>query len=103
MLEKGGIGVISVCANIAPRRTHEMIYNYIDGDISYAKMLQEENKELSDVLFSEVNPIPIKEACYQMNLIDNNELRLPLTNMEEVNTDKLIKVLKNQGFIKKRR
>lgn len=103
VLKKGGKGVISVCANIAPRRTHEMVYNYIDGDISYASMLQEENKELSDVLFSEVNPIPIKEACYQMNLIENNELRLPLTKMEERNTEKLVKVLKKQGFISKKR
>lgn len=103
VLQNNGVGVISVCANIAPRRTHEMVYNYIDGDISYAKMLQEENKELSDVLFSEVNPIPIKEACYQMNLIENNELRLPLTKMEDENTDKLIKVLRKQGFISKKR
>lgn len=102
ILQNGGIGVISVCANIAPRRTHQMIYNYIDGDISYAKMLQEENKELSDVLFSEVNPIPIKEACYQMNLIKNNELRLPLTKMEDENTNKLIKVLQRQGFLSKK-
>lgn len=103
VLQNGGIGVISVCANIAPRRTHEMVYNYIDGDIGYAKMLQEENKELSDMLFSEVNPIPIKEACYQMNLIENNELRLPLTKMEAENAKKLIKVLQKQGFICKKR
>lgn len=100
VLRSGGIGVISVCANIVPRRTHEMVYHYIDGDIEYAKMLQDENKELSDVLFSEVNPIPVKEACYQMGLIKSNCLRLPLTKMEEKHKSSLVKVMKKQGLIR---
>lgn len=103
LLNEGGIGVISVCANITPRRTHEMVYHYIDGDINYGKMLQDEQTILSDVLFSEVNPIPVKEACYQMGLINTNKLRLPLVNMEEENKKKLIKVMKKQGLIKTRR
>lgn len=101
LLQLGGIGVISVCANIVPKRTHEMVYHYLDKDLEYAKMLQVENKELSDVLFSEVNPIPIKEACYQMNLINSNGLRLPLTKMEEQHKRKLVKVMKKQGLLNK--
>ena len=63
-------------------------------------MLQDHNKELSDCLFSEVNPIPIKEACYQKGLISSNTLRLPLTKMENDNKQTLIKVMKKQGFLK---
>lgn len=100
LLELGGIGVISVCANITPKKTHDMVYHYVDGDINYANMLQNKQAELSKVLFSEVNPIPIKEACYQMGLIDNNTVRLPLINMEEKNKKSLIKVMKNQGLIR---
>lgn len=100
LLECGGIGVISVCANITPQRTHNLVYKYIDGDINEAEKLQEKQKELSDVLFSEVNPIPIKEACYQMNLINTNKLRLPLTTMEKENKENLVKVLKKQRIIK---
>lgn len=99
LLSCGGIGVISVCANITPQRTHDMIYHYMDKDIKLAEKLQEEQKELSDVLFSEINPIPIKEACYQMGLINSPKLRLPLTQMEENSKKSLVKVLKRQNLI----
>lgn len=100
ILENDGIGVISVCANITPKRTHNLVYKYIDGDINEAIKLQKKQKELSDVLFSEVNPIPVKEACYQMNLINTNKLRLPLTTMENESKENLVKTLKKQKLIK---
>ena len=78
-----------------------MVYHYVDKDLDYAKKIQDKQTELSEVLFSEVNPIPIKEACYQMGLINTNNVRLPLVNMEEENKKNLIKVMKNQGFIRK--
>lgn len=99
VLQNGGIGVISVCANIVPKRTHDMVYKYIDGDALTAKKLQQEQTELSEVLFSEVNPIPIKEACYLKGLINDNSLRMPLSNIEDDNKKRLVKVLKNQGLI----
>ena len=99
VLNYEGKGVISVCANVTPRRTHEMVYHYIDGDIKTAKRMQEKQKELNDVLFSEVNPIPIKEACYQKGLISSSKVRLPLTSMENNNKSNMIKVLKKQGII----
>lgn len=99
VLNYDGIGVISVCANITPIRTHEMVYHYIDGDVKAAEMMQEKQKELSEVLFSEVNPIPIKEACFEKGLIMSNKLRLPLTNMEKENKANMVKVLKKQGII----
>lgn len=99
MLNNGGIGVISVCANITPKRTHDLVCKYLDGDVKEAVKLQNEQTELSNVLFSEVNPIPIKEACYQMGLITESNVRLPLTKMEEGNKKELVKVLKKQKLI----
>lgn len=100
VLDEGGIGVISVCANIVPRKTHDMVYHYIDGDLKEAKIKQEELKELSEAIFSEVNPIPIKNACYKLGLIQTDELRLPLTKITKENEKKLVKIMKKQGIIR---
>lgn len=99
VLEEGGCGVISVCANIVPKKTHDMVYKYIDGDVKDAIELQRENSELSSVLFSEVNPIPIKKACYEMGLIENDSLRLPLTSISSDNEKKLVKIMKKHNLI----
>lgn len=100
VLENGGVGVISVCANITPTKTHDLVIHYLDGDVEYAKKLQDEQKELSDVLFCEINPIPIKKACYEMSLIESGALRLPLTDLSSDNHKRLIKVMKKQGLVK---
>lgn len=100
ILEEGGVGVISVCANVVPKRTHDMIYRYIDGDSKSALELQRENKELSEALFSEVNPIPVKNACYNMGLIENDNLRLPLTRITKENQEKLVKIMRKQKIIR---
>ena len=99
LLECGGIGVISVCANITPQKTHDIVYKYLDADLDEAKKIQEEQKELSNALFSEVSPVPIKEAMYQKGLISSNNVRKPLIKMERKNKDELIKVLKKQRII----
>ncbi len=99
VLDEGGIGVISVCANIIPEKIHDMVYQYIDGDIDNAVRMQEDVKELSDILFSEVNPIPIKNACYNMKLIENDSLRLPLTNITKENEQRLVKILRKHKLI----
>lgn len=100
VLENGGVGVISVCANITPTKTHDLVIHYLDGDVEYANKLQDEQKELSDVLFCEVNPIPIKKACYEMGLIESDSLRLPLTDLSSDNHKRLIKVMKKQDLVK---
>ncbi len=97
LLSLGGIGVISVVANIAPKEMHDMVNEYLNGNISKAKELQFKIKPLNDALFCEVNPIPVKTA---MNLIgyDMGELRLPLTTMSDKNLDYLKKTLIDYGF-----
>lgn len=94
----GGHGVISVMANVIPRETEEMCRSFSEGNIKKAIELQVKYKKLFNHLFSEVNPIPVKAAMALMNKI-NNELRLPLTSMEDDKMDELKKEMKTLNII----
>ncbi|HWQ29364.1 MAG TPA: 4-hydroxy-tetrahydrodipicolinate synthase [Negativicutes bacterium] len=97
LLSVGGIGVISVVANIAPKEMHEMVMSFLEGDTKRAMELQLGIKALNDALFCEVNPIPVKTA---MNLLGYNvgKLRLPLVDMTDKNLEYLKKALVDYGF-----
>ena len=77
----GGKGVISVVSNILPRQTHDMAAAMLRGDYETARALQFQLAPVISLLFSEVNPIPVKAALSMMGLCENH-LRLPLTPME---------------------
>ena len=93
ILSLGGLGVISVLANVAPRVAHDMCQLYFDGEVQESSKLQIEYADLIDALFCEVNPIPVKTA---MRLMGYNvgELRMPLSEMEEANLEILKKSMK---------
>lgn len=93
ILSLGGVGVISVNANIIPKDTHQMIESFLNGDLKKSLLLQKKAIAYSNVLFKEVNPIPIKRALYEVGLIDSPELRSPLTPLEDNNILELRKVL----------
>ena len=78
----GGIGVISVLSNVAPRETHDMCMKALEGDFKGAREIQLRALPLIDALFSEVNPIPVK-AALDMIGFEAGPLRLPLTDMTE--------------------
>ena len=98
LLAMGGIGVISVVANIAPEAMHDMCAKFFAGDIEGAAKLQRETYELFRNLFSEVNPIPVKKA---VNFLGQNAgaLRMPLTEMEPEHAAKLKKAMEDFGLI----
>ncbi len=77
LMSLGGIGVISVLANIFPREVHDMCENFLNGNTKEAARTQVEFKSIIDQLFVEPNPIPVKAA---MNMMGHNvgSLRLPL-------------------------
>lgn len=97
LLSIGGHGVISVLANVLPQETHDMVFDYLNGNIEKSYKSQLELKPLIDSLFIEVNPIPVKTA---MKLLGFNvgSLRLPLCEMEEANLEILKKELLNRGM-----
>lgn len=98
ILSLGGVGVISVVANIAPKTVHDICTLYINGKTNEALKLQLDYLALINSLFIEVNPIPVKTA---MNLLGMNvgDLRLPLCSMEDKNLNTLKSELKNYGML----
>lgn len=88
----GGQGVISVLSNIFPTETQSLCNLALAGNFTQASKLQRQMQPMIDALFSEVNPIPVKEA---MKLIgyDCGSCRLPLSDMAEKNKELLRKLL----------
>lgn len=93
LLSLGGVGVISVNANIIPKDTHDLVFSYLNKDIKKSLILQQKAVAYSQILFTEVNPIPIKRALYEVGLIHSDEVRLPLTKLSSDNVKKLSKTL----------
>lgn len=98
LLALGGKGVISVLSNVAPRQTHDICASFFAGDVKKSMEMQLEAIPLVNELFREVNPIPVKAA---MNLMGKEvgSLRLPLTEMEAQNQEKLAKAMKDYGIL----
>ncbi len=97
ILSLGGVGVISVIANILPKETHDLVINYLNGNIELSRKEQIKMLNLIKALFKEVNPIPIKKAMEELKMI-NGTLREPLIEMEEENKKQLIKEMKKYGI-----
>ncbi len=98
LLSVGGLGVISVLSNVAPKQTHDICQKYFDGDVAGAAKAQLDAIPLIDALFCEVNPIPVKTA---MNLMGKGvgPLRMPLSPMEPQNVEKLKKAMTEYGIL----
>ena len=97
ILSLGGIGVISVLSNVAPKETHNMVIDYLNGDVDKARQMQLKAIPLIDALFSEVNPIPVKKALNLMGW-EAGPLRAPLTEMEASHAEVLKKTMKDFGI-----
>lgn len=98
LLSLGGVGVISVVANIAPKIMQDMCVSFFAGDIEKAAMLQIESLPITSAMFSTVSPIPVKTAQRLMGY-DMGELRLPLCDLNNEQTENLRKLLKRFGII----
>ena len=97
ILALGGKGVISVLSNVAPRETHEICAKFFAGDIEGSRELQLKAIPLINALFSEVNPIPVKKAVSLMGM-EAGGLRMPLSEMEEANAQKLAQAMRAFGI-----
>ncbi len=98
LLSLGGLGVISVLSNVAPKYVHDMVYKFFDGDIQGSCKMQLDALPLCDALFCEVNPIPVKAA---MNLLGKEcgPLRGPLTELEPQHKEVLKKAMQEFGIL----
>lgn len=97
ILSLGGVGVISVLSNIAPKKTHDIVEHYLNGNVKESTKLQLEAVPLAKALFSEVNPIPVKAALNMMGF-EVGDLRRPLTPMEAETKEKLKEAMKKYGI-----
>lgn len=98
VMSLGGLGVISVLSNVAPKETHDICAKYLAGDVKGSLELQMKYLDLCKALFCEVNPIPVKKAVELMSMC-NGLVRRPLTEMEPDNALKLAAEMKKVGII----
>lgn len=98
ILSLGGKGVISVWSHVAPKKVHDMVYAFLDGDMETAQKLQLEAIDVIGALFCEVNPIPVKAA---MNMLGYKvgTVRAPLTELTDAHKEVLKKALKDYGVL----
>ena len=94
----GGVGIISVVANIIPRDVAEMCAAFENGNMKKAQELHYRMLPLIKTMFIETNPIPVKTAMGLMKLI-GPQLRLPMCEMLAENKEKLVKEMKEYGLI----
>ncbi len=97
ILACGGLGVISVLSNVAPRQTHDICAKFFEGDLEGCRKLQYSALPLVHALFSEVNPIPVKTGLKYIG-IEAGPMRLPLTEMEEEHAAALKKAMADFGL-----
>ena len=98
IMSLGGLGVISVLSNVAPKYTHDMCQNFFDGKLDEALKMQLRALSLINALFCEVNPIPVK---YALNLMgyDFGKPRLPLVELSDKNKVVLENEMKKMRLI----
>lgn len=92
IMDKGGIGVISVLANVFPQYTHDMVMEYLNGSKIKAVAMQKKALKLCKGLFSDVNPIPVKKAMEYMDM-DSGILREPLITLDDEKAENLINTI----------
>lgn len=98
LLAFGGKGVISVMANIIPKKTHDLVASFLAGNVEESRKIQLEVLALVKALFVEVSPIPIKAAMNLMGM-KVGKCRLPLVDISEKNLNYLQDTLKQYGLI----
>lgn len=99
MLSIGSMGLISVASNVMPKEVSDVAKLYFAGKNTEAVVLQEKLLPLIDILFVEVNPIPVKKAMELIGL-GNGSVRAPLTELDEKYHNEMKSILKNLSLIK---
>ena len=94
----GAQGAISVCSNIVPARTKKLTDACLTECLAEARSMQTALMPLIRALFTQVNPIPVKAALAMMGLI-HEQLRLPLTQLEEPHRSRLRALLRSMQLI----
>jgi 4-hydroxy-tetrahydrodipicolinate synthase len=92
----GANGVISVTANVAPRRMRDACAAALAGDLPKARAIDAELQPLHKDLFVEANPIPVKWAVARMGLI-GRAIRLPLVELAPLHQEAVLRAMRLAG------
>jgi 4-hydroxy-tetrahydrodipicolinate synthase len=98
LMSLGARGVISVSANVAPRRMREACEAAVSGDLAKARTIDASLQPLHRDLFVEASPIPVKWAVARMGLI-GNAIRLPLVELSSANHETVLRAMRAAGVI----
>jgi 4-hydroxy-tetrahydrodipicolinate synthase len=98
LMSVGSRGVISVSANVAPRRMHEACSAALAGDLAGARAIDMSLQALHKDLFVEANPIPVKWAVARMGII-GNAIRLPLVELATAHHETVLRAMRAAGII----
>ena len=98
VMSLGGKGVISTIANIAPKQMHDMCMKFLEGDTKTAANMQLDMLGLVRALFTDVNPMPVKEALNIMGY-KAGSCRMPLTNIDDSLKAELTAQMKRYGIL----
>lgn len=98
MMACGAKGVISVLANIMPKAVGDLTDAYIAGDLVTARKLHLDTLKISNAMFIESNPVPVKTALGLMGKC-SDEVRLPLAPMSAGNKEKLAAIMREYKLI----
>jgi len=98
MMACGAKGVISVLANIMPKEVASLVDAFRAGNMDEARQLHLRLLRISNAMFIETNPVPVKTAVALMGKA-TDEVRLPLAPMSEANRAKLTGIMKEYGLI----
>jgi 4-hydroxy-tetrahydrodipicolinate synthase len=96
LIAAGARGVISVSANVAPRRMHEACRAALSGDLAAARAIDASLQPLHKDLFVEANPIPVKWAVARMGII-GNAIRLPLVELATAHHETVLRAMRAAG------
>ncbi len=99
ILSLGGVGVITVLGNVVPAVSHDICDLWFKGYTDQSRDLFLHWMDLAQGLFTDVNPVPVKEAMNRMGM-EVGDCRLPLYPMEEAAAEKLAGLLKHHGLVK---
>jgi 4-hydroxy-tetrahydrodipicolinate synthase len=95
----GGMGVISVVSNVVPGDMAGMCNAFFKGNLEEAKKLHYKMWPLTEAMFYETNPAPVKTAMKMLGMT-TGEVRQPLCPMSAANEEKLRQVMQKYGLIK---
>lgn len=98
VLSLGGVGVISVFSNICPKECHNLVKEYLNGNVAESQKMQIKYLELMNAMFCDVNPIPVKEALNMMGY-NCGRCRMPLDTLSKSDSEKLKEILKRYSLI----